>query len=319
MWDGMATVEAEKVALYQTQLSLLHELVARLTMACEARKRKVERRDDGTKKRKKKGEADYELVRMSWGVDKRTEVFAVLAKQMGTLGTAEDAPGGGYVLRDARGVRELKVGGLHRALEERVYAQGVSHVGDDGPSTRETGKRVHRHVYHLVECLVHKRACTCGSRPTHFKTINKGAREVVRLVRAHGLKPMASEVLVLAPYWNLATRVDLLCLDADQRVVLVSIKTGAAKTKETAQTFRGGLSHIRDTEHARHQTQLAAERLALLRAGLDVHKALIVYAAPDGTPGRTVPLDARLKSTDGCKALDGLLRGDTADCVMVEC
>ena len=243
-----------------------------------------------------------------WHGEKRREVMEKIERKLQGLATAEDAPRGGFLLRHMDGERTLRFGGLHRALEDRVYARGVYHVCDEGPSSREDGKRVHQHVYHLVECLGQRKAkCGCGVRATKLKTLCKGAREVVRLVRAKGVMLMASEVLVLAPKWNLGTRVDLLCQDAEKRVVLVSIKTGACKTTHTYNTFRGGLQNIRDTEAERHQVQLAAERIMLQQSGVEVHRAFIVYAPPDGSTGHVEPSDPWLASAEGCAALDALL------------
>lgn len=247
----------------------------------------------------------------------RESVLEALARARGPLGEVEDAPGGGFRLKDARGLRSIVVGGLHEALRKRVFAEGVEHVGDGGPSTREEGKRIHRHVYHLVECLMYGRGrkCTCGSRFRSEKTASKAAQEVVRVVKTLGLHLVASEVGLVSTEWELATRADLVCGDADGRVVLISLKTGACKTGKTERTLRGGLEHMYDTEHARHQVQLAAEREILHAAGVAVEKAYVIYSRPGGDAGSTsvVPLDKRLWNDEGRAALDKLMRaGDDA-------
>ncbi len=251
-------------------------------------------------------------VRPPEGSDVRAKLLGMLEGARRPVVWVDDVPGGGYALTggDAKRPRTIVVGGLHDALARRVYAEGAEVGGDDGPSTREVGKRIHRHVYHLVECIKFRRACTCGSRFLSERTASKAAREVLRVVKAMGLVMVASEVAMVSKEWNLATRADLVCCDVYGRVVLVSLKTGACSMRETERTFRGGLAHVRDTQQMRHHAQLAAELIMMETAGVDVHKAYVVYCRPAGDASGTnvAKLDRRFSCAEGRVELDELLR-----------
>lgn len=261
------------------------------------------------RKRKTQAAADHPPVfPMTEAAKKaRKKMHKTLAGAHKPITAVEDEPGGGFRLFNEK-QSEMVVGGLHEALRTRVFAEGVEHVTDSGPSSRELGKRVHRHVFHLTECILHELPCRCGTRAKTFKGISRQALEIFRTVRARGLMCVASEVAIIAPRWNLATRVDLLCTDIAGRLVLVSVKTGAAKTSQSERTMRGGLSHVHDTEATRHQAQLAAERLILKEAGIELDGAFIIYCRPGKKPAIVVPMDGRLCSEAGERALDDLLR-----------
>lgn len=223
------------------------------------------------------------------------------------LGDVEDVGGGGFRVYDVGRTRSIVVGGLGRALEERVYAQGVEHVRDVGPSTAVGGRQVHRHVFHLVECLHYKAACVCGSRFRKPATACARAREIMATVKRMGLAAVACELALVAKTWNVATRADLVCADAAGRLVLISLKTGAGGIAATERTLRGGLAHMVDTQRARHQVQLAAERLMLEKAGAVVHRGFIIYCTLDDAHARAVTADARLWGETGRAALDALM------------
>jgi len=223
------------------------------------------------------------------------------------LGRVTDEPGGGFRVHAAGKSRSLVVGGLGAALAERVFAQGVEHVSDAGPSTARLGNLVHRHVFHVVECIWAGEDCRCGTRFRRPQLANKGALEVLRAIWMLGLAPVACELALVAVAWDLATRADLVCVDTEGGIVLVSIKTGAGRTTRTERRFRSGLAHMYDTQRARHQVQLAAERLMLEKAGVRVRRGFIVYCGPDGKGPGSVPHDAKLWGEDGAAALDALM------------
>lgn len=208
-----------------------------------------------------------------------------------------DEPGGGYRMekRTKSGVvRVLVVGGLGRALQERVYSAGPGFVYDDGPSTVTQGLRVHMHVYHIVECLTFLSVCKCRARFKRPSQATKGARAVMERLKLLGLSPVASELLLLAPAWNVATRADLVCVNSVGEFVLVSLKTGAGSTKTSGRMLRGpaGMNVVADTQRARHQVQLLAEHVMLIEAGVNVVQAQIMYVKTDGIVAQCASVDA---------------------------
>lgn len=265
----------------------------------------------GKRKRGKRAK-DVEVSSPPTGSDVRAKLLATLEEARKPITAVEDVPGGGFKLikGDPRQPKTEVVRGLHAALKERVYSEGPPIGWDYGPSSSKYGELVHRHVYHLVECLKFGRECKCGSKFRSEKMANKSAREVLRVLRVNGLVPVASEVVLLAPAWNLATRADLVCANKEGKIVLVSLKTGACNTLLTGRCFRGDLEEIADTASARHQAQLAAEVIMMEAAGVKVTFAFVLYARPSGKPEdtETRDIDRRLFLQYGREALDALLR-----------
>ena len=212
------------------------------------------------------------------------------------LVSVRDEFGGGYRLQQIVGGKKLEmvVSGLGKALKERIYSSGPGFVSDNGPSTVLQGVRVHMHVCHIVECLQFGSVCTCRARFKHPAKATKGARAIMHALQVMGLYPIASEVMLLAPKWNLATRADLVCVNGEGEYVLVSLKTGDGATQKTGRFFRAprGMDTIADTQRARHQLQLLAEYVLLSNAGISVTRALILYVEMRKTDPRCASVPA---------------------------
>jgi hypothetical protein len=158
-----------------------------------------------------------------------------------------------------------------------------------GTSTKMTGLRIHRHVFHQVECM-RSGDCTCIPRTPN--TANPQASRLLQVVKDKGWIPVRAELGIVSHTIGVATRVDLVCFDPDpqvERFVLVSWKTGYKNivTQMTGPSSSNGpnesmmkapLDTVPDNERSRNQLQLLCEYLILTKEySLDLAQALIVY------------------------------------------
>lgn len=199
----------------------------------------------------------------------------------GAISRVSDEPGGGFRLHATDGV-SMRTGGLGARLAAVAYSKGPEMVTDAGPSCVSRGLLVHRHMFHYVECITFGAPCECAARFRKLETATAGVAALVRHLRAIGLAPVASEVALVAPAWDLATRADLVCTDADGELVLVSIKTGAGDAGKTDRRLRAPFEHIVDSGHARHQLQLLAEYVLMCAAGACPKRAVVAYVSLAG-------------------------------------
>lgn len=128
--------------------------------------------------------------------------------------------------------------GITRPLRSLFYPDYVGVVKHrHGRSSVDVGTRVHRHIYHKVECLGkcdckkrHKPACLkrckCSKRP---RGTHPYAKQAFAKLRELEMVPVACEVPIVSPGSNVATRLDMICVRFSgprARSAIVSVKTG---------------------------------------------------------------------------------------------
>jgi hypothetical protein len=96
-----------------------------------------------------------------------------------------------------------------------------------GTSSIDTGNRVHRQIYHMIECT--KGKCTCTTR-TNPNRLHKFTKQFFAACKRMEITPMASEVCLLCEQGGFCTRLDAVGYrykgTPQQRSVIISIKTG---------------------------------------------------------------------------------------------
>jgi len=201
------------------------------------------------------------------------------------------------------------------------------------PSSRDVramvrGRRIHQLVYHRTECCTIGRfqensvvssdmmLASSGSSEEcccHRSLFEKewGSNEInavdvfLRLLREEmNLVPIFSELLIWSPELNLATKIDLLCVDEFAHFVLVSLKTGRYGKPETpGETefhFRKPMSNIRDSIKNRHDIQLLIELLILVDVyKLPISDAFVVYLGDEKDSRHTIRRPIELARTIG--------------------
>jgi hypothetical protein len=184
--------------------------------------------------------------------------------------------------RRCRGVTKLlnvHVRGDTSAALGRVERRGWRTMA----SSRATGAIVHRVLMHGIVCASGG-SCVCvdgGAAGPPSQRVASYAYSRVCLaaakafLRGAGLTPVAGELVAAHPRFPVATRIDLVCHDAAQRVVVVSWKTG------------GGAANA--VEMRRHKTQVAFEWSLVEAAGQRVASAHVVYVGGMIRGGSVVP------------------------------
>lgn len=203
----------------------------------------------------------------------------------------EDAPNNesGYVaIYDDR---SEKMNGLVRKIstvfgnENATKQIGAELMRTSNVSSRNLGNLIHRHIYHQIECIAENKKCTCKRR-TPDKP-NALAAQMLHSVLSKGYTPVHSEMPIVSHELNIATRIDLLCINhtSPNDFVLISWKTGNAAIqdkRESGPRFGFPFKDIVDNQYNRHQMQLLFEYL-ILAYDYQIHvvDAFIVYGGND--------------------------------------
>ncbi len=147
-------------------------------------------------------------------------------------------------------------------------------------SSAQQGTLVHRHVHHMVECSA---GCKCD---VQTRGENKFAKRALMFMRGKGWIPLYSELAVYTPEFDIATRVDILCADAEENLVLVSLKTGyhGIEYEKNRFRFKPPFGNLWDTQRNRHQMQLLLEQTMLEHTyQMEIVEQGVLYVNSDPT------------------------------------
>lgn len=123
--------------------------------------------------------------------------------------------------------RGRKMGGLTRRMRSRFFPhyKGIE-KHRTGRSGRQNGTRVHRQIYHMIECVRRKDGkCDCKIK-TNPKRLNALTRQAMSKMKELGIEPVASEVNILCRKAGIGTSLDVIGVRWSKRSAIVSIKTG---------------------------------------------------------------------------------------------
>lgn len=172
-----------------------------------------------------------------------------------------------------------------------------------GTSSVDLGIAFHRHVYHSVLC-VPTDACTCfekygvrTQRPKHGSALHTALRQRKYFLKDYGLRPFASEVVVVSDETNVGTAVDELAWQTDENrftkkrqelLWLISWKTGYSVAPTAARTTNGSkfmsgdsVTDVTCSAENQHHLQLLAEEKMLNENGIYPDVCVIVYVLRD--------------------------------------
>ena len=236
----------------------------------------------------------------------------------------ENESGPGFIVKKRTGysMEDVVVGGISSTISkffsdkrgdeaiQKLYTTGQNKRSEKRYEKRAVtrGERIHQLVFHRVECCFNgiyrensvlssgsslassasSEECSCHRLVSEKEWSIDEIEEVnviIRFLRAEmNLIPVFSELFVWSPDLDVATRIDLLCLDETARFVLISLKTGQygrdEKPGETSFRFRGLFSDVRDSIRNRHDLQLLIELVILISVyRLPISDAFIVYSS----------------------------------------
>jgi len=122
-------------------------------------------------------------------------------------------------------------------------------------------------LFHLIECD-RKGKCLCDVK---FRGYNKMIIHAIRCLKKNNLKPIASEVPVLAGGYRIATALDMICESTDINPpvhTIISVKTGGSQEWRAFQHFNPPLDFIDLNPKNINQLQSACELALLRRQGI---------------------------------------------------
>lgn len=183
----------------------------------------------------------------------------------------------------------------YEGLTRRLHAKACPDVRwprGRGPlsSTRALGDRIHRQLYHAVECRGKSKSkgqkCDCPGRPgrRHRWTRLGLARLEARF------ELLAAEVPILSARARFGTRIDLIGRSKRSgRSVVFEIKTGARSRAAFGKAFAAPFADVPCTEANFDFLQVSAELAAAREMGCDAPDDAYVLALPEGELRRLPP------------------------------
>lgn len=122
-----------------------------------------------------------------------------------------------------------KMPGLTRRMKKTFFPhyEGVRRHRSSR-SGRDTGTRVHRQLYHVIDCIGRKKGvCDCTIK-TNLNRLHKYTKQALAKMKELGIEPKASEVHILCKRAGVGTSLDIIGTRWGKRSVIISIKTGYA-------------------------------------------------------------------------------------------
>src|SRR3972149_9513522 len=141
-----------------------------------------------------------------------------------------------------------KVRGITKRLKRAFYSHAKLFKGT---STVGHGTRIHRQLYHYIECNRDGKChCTVKHRGYHISV-----RNAVKHLLENDLKPVAAEVPVLCKTGGLGTALDMVCEWGGRGHAVISVKTGGCNEWKDGDFFKPPLDNIPLTPRNINQLQ----------------------------------------------------------------
>jgi hypothetical protein len=153
-----------------------------------------------------------------------------------------------------------------------------------GTSSKSHGTRIHRQLFHAIECKPGKCNCTIkkGKDTVKVKTrkIHVDVQNALQYLAAQGLTPIAAEVPVLCKTGGLGTALDMVCRWGTDKHAVISVKTGGCKEWRANDFFKPPLDHISVSPKNINQLQSACELELLRQDGIHPAGYFILHINP---------------------------------------
>ena len=176
-----------------------------------------------------------------------------------------------------------KIRGVTKPLHKHFFPHFNHRIALTGRSN--SGLRIGTLVHRQIE------AWATGAPPPLAPARKKGqprkpyrehrfTKQFKAALQARALKPVMAEYPLLSKHGLYLTYSDLLCQDADGKLVVVSLKTGyGEKLTKMKNNCRGVCKKLHNCQANHHFLQLACEVYTLKHEyGLEVSRAIVLYA-----------------------------------------
>lgn len=200
-------------------------------------------------------------------------------------------------------VNGVKYGGAIRALSGCFYEKNFKRFGvrrrGKASSSRETGIRLHQHIYHAFTCIKHAK-CLCKARFGKITRKPKAGSQLAMFLEGfkaflvkHDWRVLECEMVAAIPSVRRATSIDVVCTDSNPiptKIFVIEIKTGYDVGRNIPRTLdKTGMMcgqygrEIPNTFSNHHQLQLWFGTEALEQTyGVVVDRAVVVYLKKSG-------------------------------------
>jgi hypothetical protein len=155
--------------------------------------------------------------------------------------------------------------GLISTIRKKFYPGYEKVERHSGTSSIDTGIRVHRQLYHSIECT---KQCNCQVK-TNMKRLNAMTLNALRKFEELHFTPVAAEVPILCKVWNVGTRLDVVGYlwkgTPRQTSCVVSIKTGysSGRNRSRGDYLMKPLDRVKSNEQNHNQLQSLCEHCIL--------------------------------------------------------
>lgn len=226
-----------------------------------------------------------------------------------------------YTQQGTKAIGNLFVFGDRKNVQLTTYDTNLQTPGFELTKTlsvtaSQHGALIHLYVYHQIACVSEKATiftsrvekvrsflgtnddvslsnysveyecnCKCGKDryPWGEEEIRIGNGILMYLQNVLHLTPMGSEVLIIWAEAKLFTKVDLICIDNECRVTVVSLKTGRFGMDnydlDTGDYMKGAWKDIPDTLANRHNIQVSVEAYILNNIyNIEIFNTIIIYS-----------------------------------------
>jgi len=160
--------------------------------------------------------------------------------------------------------------GITKRLKKVFYPHSRFKLGT---STRDHGTRIHRQLYHYIEC---KRSGTCKCH-VKTRTYHKSVKFALEFLLKKDLIPVAAEVPVFHKSHVLGTALDMVCRQGPDKHAVISVKTGECLEYPPDAFMKPPLDTIPLTPKNVNQLQSMAEIELLRQDGIKVADYFILY------------------------------------------
>lgn len=219
----------------------------------------------------------------------------------------------GSNVRLERGCRKIR--GITKPLEKHFFPRFRVRITGRGNSSARIGTLVHRQI----------EAWATGGPPPLAPPRKKGeppkpyrehrfTKQFKEALDKRGLTPVTAEFPLLSKRALTLTYIDLLCADANGKLVNVSLKTGyGEQLTKHRDNCRGVCRRLHNCQANHHFLQLACEVDTLRQEyGIEVERAIVLYAGHGkGAKTRGLVLPAWAYDTDFMNRLQYVLASDS--------
>ena len=169
------------------------------------------------------------------------------------------------------GDQPIRMKGITMLTKSRFYPYYSPIRNKKGVSSKQTGTRVHRQIYHMIECVKKRKGeCICVGVKTSANRLHRWTQQALDQFSTLEIEPDACEIPIMCLHANKCTAIDVIgtmCRGKpSEKSVHISIKTGYQKDYDTnsqSSRMREPLGKVLSSPQNHNLLQLLIEKMIL--------------------------------------------------------